>query len=219
MPQPVDGPGQPHRFRRRHALPLATLPLAALLRATPARAERTRLGQVSAATGAAMALFAGTPPRALEVASPVLLEDLLTTGPDARLACLLEGGIALRLGANASLRVDALTLAGPRGQVALRSFGGPMVFDREASPAAAPPTTVILPWARIGVRGTRFFAGPLEDRLAVFVAHGQVVVTAGGASRRLAAGDGVDQPAAGGPLGPVQRWGMARIDQAMALVS
>ena len=130
-------------------------------------------------------------------AVPVLLDDILSTGSGSRLACVLEGGITLRLGENATLHIDALILRGPAARVSLRSFGGALLFDRPASSttsaAAAdlqPATTLQLPWARIGVRGTRFFAGPLDGVNAVFVAEGRVVVEPGGGVAPAALGPG-----------------------------
>jgi len=194
---------------------LAGLTMGGLVR--PVRADRPPVGQVSTVTGAAQALFSSEPPRPLAPPAPVLLDDLLTTGPGARLACMLEGGMDLRLGENAALRVDALLLRGPGARVALRGFGGALLFDR---PPEAPrvPTTVTMPWARMAVRGTRFFAGPLDGGFAVFVAHGRVLVEAGGGRAELAEGDGVDIAAPGAPPTNLRAWGAARIARALASV-
>jgi len=192
----------------------------AILRGAAASAARPAVGEVSAVTGAATASHPDDPPRPLRPAAPVLLDDILGTGAGARLACRMEGGMMLRLGENATLRVDALTLQGPAARVDLRSFGGALLFDRPTPPAAPlPATTLHMPWARIGVRGTRFFAGPLDDVHAVFVARGQVEVEAeGGGRARLEAGEGVDVPLTGAATLPVRRWGPPRIARAMALV-
>lgn len=196
---------------------LALLPL---LPAAPRAAlgARVRAGEVSALTGEAEARFSAEPPRALASASPLLLDDLINTGPAARLTGLLEGGIEIRLGEQASLRVDMLTLRGPRPGVTLRVFSGPVLLDRPPRPGAA-PIAVLLPWARIGVRGTRVFAGPLDGRYAVFVSRGSAEVDAGGVRVALAEGEGVDVPEIGARPLPVVRWGAARIARALALVS
>jgi hypothetical protein len=190
--------------------------------------SRPRVGEVTTVTGTALAHYGPQPPRALHPAAEILLEDMLATDPGARLACRLATGIELRLGGNATLRVDSLALRGrrPRG-VALTSLSGPLLFDRPpvagpAAPAAPPPVSLDLPWARIGVRGTRFFAGPLDAVFAVFCARGAVRVTLPGGGRAdLAEGEGVDVPRgpAAGPAAPeVRRWGAARIARALALV-
>jgi ferric-dicitrate binding protein FerR (iron transport regulator) len=198
---------------------LLAAPLLGLL-PRPAAAARTRVGEVSAVTGAAMAYFSNEPPRPLATEAAVLMEDLLSTGEGARLACRLEGGIELRLGANASLRVDALTLRGARPQTALRGFSGPLLLDRPPGNGTA-PITVTMPWARIGVRGTRVFAGEVDGTPAVFVARGRVAVEAQSGGRvELGEGEGVDLPRPGAPAAPleVRRWGAARIARALALV-
>jgi ferric-dicitrate binding protein FerR (iron transport regulator) len=197
----------------------AILPLAAVWLPLPALAARTRVGEVTQLDGSAVALFSGEPPRTLAPAAPIMIEDLLSTGPATRFACRLEGGQELRLGENASLRVDRSALRGARPGTAIRSFGGAVLMDLPPADARAGrgATTLTLPWAAIGVRGTRFFAGTLDGRNAVFVERGQVEVSAAGQSAVLNEGEGVDV-AEGGPPGPVTRWGAPRIARAMALV-
>jgi ferric-dicitrate binding protein FerR (iron transport regulator) len=117
--------------------------------------------------------------------------------------------------------VDTVVLRGPQAGVVLRDFGvgGPLLIDRPPAPAAR-PVSLELPWARIGVRGTRFFAGVLDGTGAVFVARGRVTVDAIGTRVTLAEGEGVDIPLqpSGPPDLPVRRWGQARIARALALV-
>jgi len=197
---------------------------APLLRPHLARAQRAQVGEVAALRGTATAAFAGEAIRPLAPAAPVLLEDTLGTGSASRLTCRLQGGLDVRLGENASLRVDALTLHGPRPGVALHSFGGAMLVERAPAPAGA-PVEITLPWARIGVRGTRVFAGAVDGAYAVFVARGRVAVVTARGEIVLTQGEGVDvapsSPTRRGPdrrLGDVQRWSDARIARALALV-
>jgi ferric-dicitrate binding protein FerR (iron transport regulator) len=212
--------------RRRSLLlpPLLALATAAWPSAAADGDPRPRVGEVQAVTGEAHARFGTEAARVLVPEAALLLGDLLSTGPGARLACRLEGGIALRLGANANLRIDALTLRGPRPGVTLRGSGGPLLFDRPSGAPAA-PVSMVLPWARIGVRGTRFFAGPSDGVLGVFCARGAVLVeTPEGLRATLNEGEGVDvpPPGGGGPPQPrtlaVRRWGAARIARALASV-
>jgi ferric-dicitrate binding protein FerR (iron transport regulator) len=226
------------RFRRRAALVapfVLALPIG-LARAQPR--QRPRVGEVTAVTGTALAHFEDLPPRPLAPAAPVLLDDTLATDPDARLACRLAGGLEVRLGGNATLRVDRVTLGGGArapaaarpGGIGLTSLSGPLLLDRPAAPAArpAPPIALDLPWARIAVRGTRFFAGPLDSVHAVFCERGTIAVTlsATGWQGVLEAGEGVDIPREAGlppgapPPSPtaITRWGAPRIARAMALV-
>lgn len=201
---------------------LSMLLLSAALPPRALASVRMRVGEVSELTGEATAHFPNAAPRALAPAAPLLRQDLITTGRAARLAGRLEGGIEFRLGERASLRVDALRLQGPRAGTVLRIFDGPVLLDRPPSEGgghgAAPPIILEFPWGRIGVRGTRFFAGPLDGRPAVFVFRGQVAVEAGGGRVLLRDGEGVDLRSPAARLGPVSRWSRARIDRASALV-
>ena len=119
------------------------------------------------------------------------------------------------------MRVDTVVLRGPRAGTVLRDFGvgGPLLVDRAPMPAAS-PIVLELPWARIGVRGTRVFAGVMDGSGAVFVARGRVMVDAIGTRVTLAEGEGVDIPLQpfGPPDIPVRRWGQPRIARALALV-
>jgi len=204
------------RFLRRPFLLLVTAAAA-----RPVRAARARVGEVSSVTGAATALFSGDPPRPLALASPVMIEDVLATEASARLACRLDGGLVLRLGSGARLRIDSAVLRGPEAGVIFRDLGvgGPLLIDRPPAPDA-PPIAVVLPWARIGVRGTRVWGGVMDGVGAVFVQRGRVTVDALGVRVSLTEGQGVDIPLQ--PFGPpdlaVRRWGEPRIARAFALV-
>lgn len=177
---------------------------AMLLLAAPALAQgqRTQVGEVAALTGTAAARFNGGPPRSLVLQSPVLHRDLISTGPNTRLSARLISGAFLRLGENASLEVDDLVLKGPNAGTRLRSSGGPILFDRPSG-ISSDPVTLELPWARIGVRGTRFVVGPLDGAFIVFVERGSVEVTGvQGDGAFLTAGQGVDLPVLPGAVAP-----------------
>lgn len=201
---------------------LSMLLLSAALPPRALASVRMRVGEVAELTGEATAQFPDTPPRALAPASPLLRQDLITTGRAARLTGRLESGIEFRLGERASLRVDSLTLRGPRAGTVLRIFDGPVLLDRppreDGGQGTAAPIILNFPWGRIGVRGTRFFAGPLDGRPAVFVFRGQVAVEAGGGRVMLRQGEGTEIRSPAAPPGPVSRWSRARIDRASALV-
>ena len=74
------------------------------------------------------------------LASPVMIEDILATEASARLACRLEGGLVLRLGGGARLRIDSAVLRGPEAGVTFRDLGvgGPLLIDRPPAPDAPP---------------------------------------------------------------------------------
>ena len=70
----------------------------------------------------------------------------------------------------------------------------------------------------IGVRGTKFFAGPSRGVFGVFVEHGLVEVTGGGVTRQVGRGQGVDIATPGAAPSEVAQWGDARIREAYASV-
>lgn len=92
-----------------------------------------------------------------------------------------------------------------------------MLFDREEG---APKTPVQLSTAfgLIAVRGTRFFAGPSNDKFGVFVERGEVRLTGGGVEVAILPGFGSDIAAPGQAPSPPAAWKQARIAAAMALV-
>ncbi len=143
--------------------------------------------------------------------------DTVRTDERSLAELMLLEATQINLGPNSAIKIDRF-LANLGGQI---SLGGAMVFDR---PENLPliDLTVRSSFARIGVRGTRFFAGPSNGVFAVFVARGAVEVgpnsRVGGATRRLGPGEGVDIARAGGRPGKVVRWGQARIDAAFASV-
>jgi hypothetical protein len=119
----------------------------------------------------------------------------------------------INLGPDSTITIDRF-LADMGGIV---EIGGAIVFDR---PEDLPKIDLTLQsaFAQIGVRGTRFFAGPSNGVQSVFVERGAVRVTSGGEVRELAAGDGVDLPAPGAPPSAVVRWKPKRIAAAFASV-
>ncbi|GLS78227.1 hypothetical protein GCM10007904_35640 [Oharaeibacter diazotrophicus] len=170
------------------------------------------VGVVGDAEGAAFARRQST--RRLEVRSSILLGDLVWTAARSRAALDLDGGTRINLGPKARLRIDRF-VAAAGGTLELGE--GALVFDR---PDDLPKLDlqVRTTFGLIGVRGTRFFAGPSRGSFGVFVARGSVRVYTGGAERVLEAGDGVDIPARFARPSPVKKWGAARVDEAFASV-
>jgi ferric-dicitrate binding protein FerR (iron transport regulator) len=119
----------------------------------------------------------------------------------------------VRLGEQARLKIDRY-LVDAGGEMTLRS--GPMLFD---GPPRRAGVQVRSPFALIAVRGTRFFAGPSNDRFGVFVARGSVRVSAAGEQVILHEGEGTDVLSPGAPPTPVKRWGLERIRAALASIS
>lgn len=170
------------------------------------------IGTVEDVTGKAYARLTDT--RLLTAQEVILLGDFVWTTAAARARLGLEGGTTVNLGPKARLKIDRF-VAEAGGSLTLGD--GAVVIDR---PGDLPKIdlTVRSTYGLIGVRGTRFFAGPSRGRFGVFVEHGTVTVSSGGLIRRVGPGEGVDIRAPQEEPGPVTRWGQARIDEALASV-
>ena len=77
---------------------------------------------------------------------------------------------------------------------------------------------VVTPVATMTVRGTDFFAGPIDGAYGVFVFHGRVDVATSGGSVSLTDGEGTSVVTSRAPPGEVKRWGAAKIARAEKLV-
>lgn len=184
---------------------------AVALVSTPARAG-ARAGAVDAAEGDVFAKLEAA--RRLGVRSEVLLGDLVWTEARSRAALALDGGTKLHLGPQTRLTIDRF-VAAKGGE--LRIGGGALLFDRDD---ALPKLDIEVRsvFGLIGVRGTRFFAGPSRGVFGVFVARGEVAVTAAGVTRAVRSGEGVDIARPGAAPSETARWKQPRINEAMASV-
>ncbi len=202
------------------AAALLILPMPALAQERPVStvrpvAGRPRVGEVTGVRGQVQVRHGADAPRNLSILDPLRRDDLLTTGPTARLSALLSGGIGLQLGERATLRLDHHVLGGPDAGTALRVSDGALLYE---APAVLPaPVSIAFPQARLGVRATRFFAGPLEGRFAVFVSNGTLDVDAGDRRVELAEGEGTTIDEVGAAVERVIRWLPERIEQAFRL--
>jgi ferric-dicitrate binding protein FerR (iron transport regulator) len=202
------------RLTRRRLLQAAGgLVLAGL--APEALAAEAALGEVSDLRGSATARRKAKR-RDLDQGASVFLGETLITAKRSRLTAVLAGKTTLRLGAETSLRLDRF-IAEKGGELVLGN--GALLLDTPARKPGSGGVVVRSPFALIAVRGTRYFAGPIDGIFGVFVERGSVNVTAGGRTVRLRAGDGTDIRRAGDPPGPVRRWGRPKIAKAMALVN
>lgn len=193
---------------RIHRRLLLSAPALALL---PGRAlAQTALGTMRSLTGQGVLTRAGQA-LPLHPDDPLQEGDMVATLAASIARLELFTATEVTLGPEARFGMDRF--AADLGGVV--TIGGAMVFER---PDDLPKLdlTVQSAFAQIGVRGTRFFAGPSKGVYGVFVARGAVEVRAGGQTRQLAAGEGVDIPSPGAAPGPVGRWKPPRIAEAFA---
>lgn len=150
----------------------------------------------------------------LKAGASVMDQDFVTTGPESFAALALGVDTTLLLGSETELLIDSF-IAGQGGTIELGT--GRMVFDRPEGLAKI-DLTVRTAFGMIGVRGTKFFAGPSRGVFAVFVEHGLVEVSGGGTTRQVGAGEGVEIATPGTAPGEITQWGEARIREAYASV-
>ncbi|MEM6460636.1 MAG: FecR family protein [Pseudomonadota bacterium] len=193
---------------------LAAMGAGAGLWALPHRLHATdAIGSITELTGRATADRGGSE-ITLEVGTGIAVRDLIRTGTRSFLTMRFGDQTSMRLGEETELLIDRYLL---EVQGSFDLANGALVFDRPEE-AVKTPTTVRTVFGQLGVRGTRFFAGPSQDVFGVFVDRGQLDVTAAGITQSLGPGDGVDIDAPGDPASEVAQWGQGRIDAAFASV-
>ena len=174
---------------------------------------RTEVGRVIEGQGAAFAETRGSA-RPLTPQAQVLLDDLVRTGQDGRVAMMLGAKTTLRLGGDTRLKIDRF-LVDQGGVITLAS--GIVRVDTQG--ALSRGLSVRSPYALVAVRGTGFIAGAEPGRgFSVLVDRGRVDVSAGGSRVSLRAGEGTTIAARGGrPSAPVA-WSPERADRFRARV-
>ncbi len=150
----------------------------------------------------------------LKAGASLMDHDFVATGKESFAELALGDDTSLLLGSETELLIDTF-IAGQGGTIELGT--GQMVFDRPEGLAKI-DLTVRTAFGMIGVRGTKFFAGPSRGVFGVFVEHGLVEVTGGGVTRQVGRGQGVDIASPGAAPSEVAQWGDARIREAYASV-
>ncbi|MXN44746.1 iron dicitrate transport regulator FecR [Shinella kummerowiae] len=150
----------------------------------------------------------------LKAGASLMDHDFVKTGAKSFASLELGDDTSLLLGSDTELLIDTF-IAGQGGTIELGT--GQMVFDRPEGLAKI-DLTMRTAFGMIGVRGTKFFAGPSRGVFGVFVEHGLVEVTGGGVTRQVGRGQGVDIATPGAAPSEVAQWGGARIREAYASV-
>lgn len=169
------------------------------------------IGKTTSLSGSGTQVTGGKE-QALKAGALLYVGDKVRTAKESLASLTLRVSTDIYLGQESEITIDKF-LADMGGVI---SVGGAIVFDR---PDSLPPTdiTIQTAYGEIGVRGTRFFAGPSKGSFAVFVARGTVTVSNAGVTRTLNAGDGVDMKEGAAPS-EAAKWKQPRIDAAFASV-
>jgi len=180
------------------------------------------IGSVSRVQNAAWALSTETN-RGLEAGSPIFMGDVLSTGSQSRLEVTFADGTLLTLGQNAVIAVDDYVYdpeneegAGVWNVIA----GAFLMVTGEIAKTSPEFFSVRTPVAHIGIRGTQFWGGLIDDGYGVLVLEGAVSVTTEAGTVVLdAVGEGtmIAQPGAA-PSDPII-WGDAKRVRAIETVT
>lgn len=188
--------------------------LALLVLSRPSIAA-TAIGTIDRVQGPCSGIVEGSA-EDLAAGAAVYLDEKITTGADARLAVTFADGTALTIGEKANITLDQFVYA-PGGEDkfhatvigAFRFISGSPDPSREAS-----ITTTV---ATIGIRGTDFWGGPIDNAAGVVLLAGALTVTTAGGSIDLeAVNSGVD---IAGPTMTVTNWTEDKRQRALATVT
>ena len=204
---------------------MRTLILAAAAAATfavhPASAADP-IGSVSRIQGESSAMVDGTSAR-LDLGASVFLNQEVSTGEAARLELTFNDGTLLTLGEKAKMILDSFVYSPAEGTGklsmavtgAFRFVSGQVTKQRETQVAVTTPV------ATVGIRGTEFWGGPIDDQaLGVFLIEGAVTVTNANGEQVLdAPGQGTNIATPDAAPGPVTIWPQDKVDRAIATVT
>jgi hypothetical protein len=198
-----------------------TLALTVTAAAVGHASAATAVGKVNRLVGAAAGTTEGKK-QALAAGAPVHMDDLISTGAAAKLEVGFDDGSTLRVGENASIKIDRFVYQ-PEGSTNLLQLtvAGPFRFiSGKLTKIAGNEASVTTPFATIGIRGTDFWGGPIDGAFGVFLLEGAVSVTnnAGTASMN-SSGQGTNVIDPDQPPGAVTIWPQDKAARALATVA
>ena len=199
------------------------VPVALLLCLTCGQATaQEAIGAVSRLQGAA-SRTAGNATQPLGPNAPVFLSDVLSTGEGARLEVTLSDSTRVTLGEKARLTLDRYVFnpAADSGTIRIGVVGAFRFVSGKIAKLASSEVSAVTPIAAVGIRGTDFWAGPIDNQaLGVLLIEGAVsVANAAGQQLLNQPGQGTNIAAAGAAPGPVTLWPQDKVNRALAAVA
>ena len=172
------------------------------------------IGTVSRIQGEAIGVN-GSATRPLGLNSSVFLNDVVSTGATARLEVTFTD--------NTRLTLDTYVF-NPTASQGVLKFGlvGAFRFvSGQVTKLARSDVSVTTPVANVGIRGTEFWGGPIDDQaLGVFLIEGSVRVSNAAGERILSQrGQGTNIATPGAAPGPVTLWPPDKVSRALADVA
>ena len=185
-------------------------------------AAQDAIGTVSRIQGEASGTRNGAT-RALAPNSAVFLNETVATGETARLEVTFTDNTRLTLGEKAKLTLDNYVFdsAARRGTIKFGLVGAFRFVSGQVSKLASADVSVTTPVAVVGIRGTEFWGGSIDDQaLGVFLIEGSVSVSNGAGQQILnLPGQGTNIAAPGAAPGPVTFWPPDKVGRAIATVT
>jgi len=185
-------------------------------------AAQEAIGTVSRIQGEASGARGGAT-QALGLNASVFLNETVSAGAAALLELTFKDNTRLTLGENAKLMLYRYVFnpAAGRGTIRFRVVGALRFLSGQVSKLARSDVSVTTPVAAVGIRGTEFWSGPIDDQtLGVFLIEGAVRVSnAAGAQILNRPGQGTNVARAGAAPGPVTFWPQDKVNRALATVT
>lgn len=194
--------------------------LAFVVCATSSLAGETSIGTVRRVQAQVDALRAADILK-LSVAAPLEANDVLRSGERARLEAELVDGTKLTLGESAELKLDNFVYD-PENSARNRLIArikGAFLFVGGKVEGAGSEVKIITANAVMGVRGTTFWGGPIDNAYGVLALSGVVTVSTNAGSVTLTEGQGTMITAADAAPDAPKTWPGAKRDRAIATVN
>ncbi len=159
--------------------------------------------------------------RPLTPTAPVFFEDMLHTGPGARLTSRFADDSLLTPGENATMLIDRFVYdpsADGRAVVLRNAAGAFLLAVENLGNASENLVEIHTPVAVVGIRGTTVWGGEIDDGYGVLALDGTVPVTTDAGITTLRPGEGVTIIAPSEPY-PVAVWNTVKVARAVATVS
>lgn len=183
----------------------------AALAAEVGQVERTR-GLCQGTTGDSIV--------SLAPGAPIGFEQIVSTAAGARLELGFVDQTTLTLGENARLRIDRFVYAPQTTRTSIRLAAVGAFRFVSGTRSGGSDVSVVTPVATIGIRGTDFWAGPIDGAYGVLLLDGAVDVVNGVGSATLdEPGEGVNIAGPGVALGAVTQWPQDKVSRALAAVA
>lgn len=207
---------------------IAVLLLAALAPASAAMVDRSQtgndiVGTILGVDGLATVAMPGANPSAAVVNMVVHPQDVITTGPRARVFIQLIDNTELTLGEQGQMTIDDYAFDeqdNTRNRAVYTFVKGAFLYvSGLIAKKENPDVTVNIPYGSIGIRGTKFWGGMIDDDYGIIVGEGAVEVKTAAGATTLTKGQATTLVDKSAPPGRPENWAKDKIDRATATVT